>query len=169
MNPTSTTADFGGLPDPLSSPDVTPDWRPVRRVRDAKASLKTKPKRRTEAQVLDAKAWRGAVLSKRTAVLWTAEDYPVIAEGKMPRLHPHHIVTRAECKKHGVTEWDVRNGVPVSERRHARHHSRHEPIHLSELPDEVYGFLADYPALKPYFDRTYFGGGRAACERRRDR
>lgn len=124
-------------------------------VRDAKPSLKTRPKRRTEGAVLDAKAWRVAVLSKRNSVIWTAEDYEVIASGAMPRLHAHHIVTKGECKKHGAPEFDRRNGVPVSERRHARHHSRHEPIHRSELPDEIYGFLTDYPALKTYFDRTY--------------
>lgn len=126
-------------------------------VRDAKPSLKTRPKRRTEAVALDAKAWRVAVLSKRNSVIWTAEDYPVIAEGKFPRLHPHHIVSAQECRKHGAPEYDVRNGVPISERRHARHHarSRIEPIHRSELPDEVYGFLADYPALVPYFERMY--------------
>lgn len=124
-------------------------------VRDRKPSLKTNPKRRTETQVLDAKGWRVAVLSKRNSVIWTAEDYPVIASGAMPRLHAHHICSAQECRKHGAPVYDARNGVPVSERRHARHHSRIEPLDRSELPDEVYGFLTDYPALKPSFERVY--------------
>ncbi len=134
-----------------------PDPKPVKAPRDQKP-LRARPKPRTDAQVADSVLWAAAVSRKRTSTLWAAEDYDVIAADGSPRVHLHHIVSRQECRKHGVPEWDPRNGVPVSERRHARHHSRVEPLHRAELPDEIYAFLAEYPALQPYFNRMYGAG-----------
>lgn len=144
--------------------EVVPDWKPTKKVRDPK-QLRSKPKAKAPNAATEIAAWHAAVMSRTTAMLWTDEDWDVIAKGGTIKSHGHHIITRGECRKHGAPEWDARNGVPVSERRHARHHSRIEPIDRSELPDEVYGFLADYPALVPYFERMYESGD---AIRRRD-
>lgn len=129
---------------------------------DLAASFKPHPKaapkprkqpRRTNLET--SAAWYMNVIHKRDAALWTAEDYPAVVGTEPLQLQAHHIVPRQQCRKHGAPEWDTRNGMPVTKRRHERHHSRVEPIHRTELPDEVFLFLADYPALQPWFDRTY--------------
>lgn len=139
----------------LGPSEVTPIPKPIRKAKDT-LPMRVKPKPTTPGAVKDERAaWHAAVLAKRNSMIWTAEDYPVIAGGGRPRVHAHHILSKGECRKHGAPEWDPRNGMPVSERRHARHHSRLEPITRDELPDEIHAFLADHPALMPYFDRTY--------------
>lgn len=50
--------------------------------------------------------------------------------------------------------WDVRNGLHVSNRRHQRHHSGHEPIPRSALPAGVFEF-ADEFGFDWYLDRHY--------------
>ena len=141
----------------LAKSTVTPFWKP---------ESTRKPARRPAAQrrtdLASAAAWHAAVIHKRDAALWTAEDYPMLVNGEKPihlrpasGLQAHHIISRQECRKHGVPEWDARNGVPVTKRRHERHHSRVEPITRCELPDEIYSFLADYPVLWRYFNRMY--------------
>lgn len=136
----------------LSRKQVTPRPKPV-------AKRRPKP-RRTDLE--SSAAWHKNVLHKRDAALWAAEDYGLLVDGDkplhlrpQPHLQAHHIIPRQQCRKHGVPEWDSRNGVPVTKRRHERHHSRVEPIHRSELPDEVYDFLAEFPVLWRYFDRMY--------------
>lgn len=137
----------------LARTEVTPIPKPERK--------RSRPKpRRTDLE--SSAAWHAAVLHKRDAALWSAEDYPLLVEGDKPlhlrpkpHLQAHHIVTQQECRKHNVPLWDSRNGVPVTVRRHERHHTRVEPIHRSELPDEIYSFLADYPVLWTYFNRVY--------------
>lgn len=66
----------------------------------------------------------------------------------------HHIVPRQVCRRHGVPEWDVRNAMLVTVTRHRRHHSRHEPILRSELPERVFDFAAAYN-LTHWLDRHY--------------
>lgn len=148
----------------LARLDVTPDWRPTKKVKD-RLPLRVKPKPAAAGSVREAQAaWYAAVMSKRNSVVWTAEDYPVIAAGATPKLHAHHAISAQELRKHGLGPWDdPRNGFPVSARRHERHHSRVEPLSRAELPDEVYAYVAEHPELKPYFERTYKPeGGRAA-------
>lgn len=132
--------------------DVTPLPKPTRKP--------AKPPRRTNLETSG--AWYQNVIHKKDAALWSSEDYPLLVEGETPLhmrpsgvLQAHHIVPRQQCRKHGAPEWDARNGVPITKRRHERHHSRIEPIHRSELPLEVFEFLAEFPALWPCFDRTY--------------
>lgn len=140
----------------LARLDVTPDPRPVKRAKDAKP-LWAKPKPAAPVSVrVERATWYVAVRAKYLSTIWTADDYAVIADGGRPVVHCHHIVSQQELRKHGLSPWaDPRNGVPVSERRHARSHSRLEPIRRDELPDEAFAFIADHPALRPYFDRVY--------------
>lgn len=138
----------------LARTDVTPFPKPTKAVRD-RLPLRAKPKAAAASVKDERAAWYAAVMGKRNSVIWTAEDYPVIAAGNKPPIQAHHVVPRSICRKHGAPEWDARNGMAVSTRRHARHHSRHEPITLGELPDEVHAFIADHPDLLPYLERTY--------------
>lgn len=137
----------------LARSDVTPIPKPEKTV---KLAPRDKPVRKTATGTKDERAaWFAAVSAKRLSAIWTAEDYPQVAAGDKLRFELHHPIPRQQCRKHGAPEWDRRNGVPVTARRHSRHHARIEPIQRSELPDEIYSFLADYPALVPYFDKTY--------------
>lgn len=136
--------------------EVTPIPKPTRAVKD-KQPLRAKPKSaRSQSEAEQSRAWHAAVLAKRNSVIWTAEDYPVIAAGGKPPVVAHHVVSQQCLRKHGIAPFaDARNGVPLSKRRHERHHSRIEPLRLDELPDEIHGFLTDHPKLLPWFERTY--------------
>lgn len=140
----------------LFTADVTPDWRPTKKVKD-KQPLRTTPKPPASASLgAERTLWYAAVMGKRNSVIWTAEDYPVIAAGGMPKRVAHHAISQQELRKHGIDPFaDPRNGVPLSQRRHERHHSRVEPLRLDELPDEIHAFVADHPALLPYLERVY--------------
>lgn len=156
----------------LARKDVTPVPKPERK-------RKAAPKRR-KVDLETSAAWHQAVLHKRDAALWAAqerEEYELVAgpglplftdadgavlidtgplhKNPRPYLVGHHIILQQHCRRHDVPLWDVRNGVPLTKRRHEGHHSRHEPIQRAELPDEIYEFLDDYPMLRRYFDKTY--------------
>jgi hypothetical protein len=132
---------------------VRPDPKPEKTV---KLAVRDKPVRKEARSPNEERAaWFAAVSAKRLSAIWTAEDYPQVAAGERLQFHCHHPIPRQQCRKHGAPEWDRRNGIPVTARRHSRHHARIEPILRSELPDEIYSFLADYPALVPYFERIY--------------
>lgn len=140
----------------LARAEVTPHFKPEKTV---KLAVRQKPaKRESEPKTVSEEraAWYAAVTAKRLSAIWTAEDYPAIAAGEKVKFHAHHIVSQQQLRKQGLSPWgDARNGVLVTARRHERHHARVEPIHRSELPDEIYAFLTDYPKLQPWFDKTY--------------
>jgi len=137
----------------LARSQVTPIPKPEKSRKVIARPKTAKPKSTVPAD--ESKAWYAAVMHKRQSLIWTGDEYDQIAAGDAVRSQGHHIVSRQECRKHGAPEWDARNGVPVTKRRHERHHSRVEPIHRSELPEEIFAFLTDYPRLWPYFTRTY--------------
>lgn len=64
----------------------------------------------------------------------------------------HHPVPRSICRKNGAPEWDPRNRVLVTRRRHERHHSGHETLHASELPPSVREFATEF-GLLPWCER----------------
>lgn len=93
-----------------------------------------------------AHAWKQAVLVSG----------PCAVTGRTPTV-AHHAVPQRVLRERGLGEharWDVRNGIPLESRAHERHHSRHRPILMSELPAAVFDFAEDY-GLVEYLRRTY--------------
>jgi hypothetical protein len=76
----------------------------------------------------------------------------------------HHVVYQQKLRRHAkeidvdplMLLWDPRNGMSLTLREHERHHSGVRPILLSELPDDVWRFAADY-RLESYLERRYPG------------
>lgn len=112
---------------------------------------------RKEKRTDESHAWAYAPFAQLPTVLGVPDEQPTGTDalGDYIEFVHHHPIPRQICRKHGTPEWDTRNRQLVTKRRHERHHSRHEPIRRDELPATVFLFLADYPALWPYFDRTY--------------
>lgn len=129
--------------------ELRPDPKPALAKKQPTVTLKPKRRKRTDPAVTE--AWYVAVLAK-TPVLFASTE-TASASAVLAR-QCHHIVNRQACRKHGAPEWDARNGVPVSKRRHERHHSRVEPIRRNELPGEVFEFAEEH-GLGAWLDRMY--------------
>lgn len=68
----------------------------------------------------------------------------------------HHAVAKAKLRQLGLTAaaMDLRNRVPVCERRHAQHTTGYRPIPRELLPASVFVFAADLD-LGWYLDKHY--------------
>lgn len=116
-----------------------------------------KPKR-TAHEASMSMSWHDQVLAALYPLLQTAG-------GDLSVPQAHHVILqqtlRARARALDLPEsllvWDTRVGMKVSARRHARHHSGHEPITRVELelhaPD-VFGFAREY-GLEAWLDRHY--------------
>lgn len=101
--------------------------------------------------------WRESVLRSAQSPLRSTQD----PEGWL-RVEAHHCITQQQLRRRArdlglephVLLWDARVGVAVTERRHARHHARSEPILRAELPASVFVFAEEYD-LMAYVDRVY--------------
>lgn len=98
----------------------------------------------------DGLEWRTFVLSSGPCVM---HDDPADCDG---RLVGHHVVTQQVLRKHGFNDlrWATENGVPICDRGHGRHHSRHTPIPRERLPREAIEF-AEGLELGWWLDRFY--------------
>lgn len=82
-----------------------------------------------------------------------AHDDP--SECELP-LRAHHVITQQALRKHGLAgfRWETRNGIPVCESGHRRHHSGLERIPRERLPASAIAF-ADEVGLDWMIDRYY--------------
>lgn len=71
-------------------------------------------------------------------------------------LQAHHILTQQQLRKHGLKHllWDTRNGLPLCDRAHDRHHSAHERIPRDLLPAGALQF-AEEVGLMHLIERYY--------------
>lgn len=120
-----------------------------------RSRIKRHPKRRTTLEAEAQKEFRRAVLASRPPLRSSAQDdgWPV---------NPHHAIPEQRLRRHardlGVAEYrlayDPRVGLPVTRRRHERHHSGVEPIRRDELPRSVIAFCHEW-SLTHVLDRIY--------------
>lgn len=121
-----------------------------------RSRIKRKPKRRTVLEADAQKEFRRSVLASRPALRCSSahdDGWPI---------DPHHAIPEQRLRRHartlGVPEYvlayDPRIGLPVTRRRHERHHSGIEPICRDELPREVFAFAHKW-ALTHVLDRIY--------------
>lgn len=68
----------------------------------------------------------------------------------------HHCVSQETLKKHGFTSrlMDLRNRLPICERRHSQHTNKFRPIPRELLPASAFVF-ADELGLGWYLDKHY--------------
>jgi hypothetical protein len=68
----------------------------------------------------------------------------------------HHVVPRQKLRKAGLERlvWDAANGVALTEKEHAAHHSRLRPLPFSCLPACAVEF-ADEHGFGDWLRRTY--------------
>lgn len=118
-----------------------------------------KPKR-TAREALLSQAWFEAVVTRAGSALIAAGEQGAIV------IQAHHVipqqVLRRRARELGLAEatlvWDKRVGVRVSDRRHQRHHSGHEPIRRAELDERLLGGILEFAreyGLEEWFDRHY--------------
>jgi hypothetical protein len=127
-------------------------------------AIKRKAKRRTPEEIAESLAWHMEVMRQTGDILTAGDTYPLV-------LHAHHIIPqqtlRRRAREIGVREgellWDARNGVPMSPRRHERHHTGLEPLRWDELPERrryyAQMFAVSY-GLEPWLERHMPGYSR---------
>lgn len=116
-----------------------------------------KPVARAKGARWDGLAWQRSVAEMHG--VWS------LVSG-LPAETAHHACTK-QTLRHELGYGDAyerairdpRNGVPLTNREHDRHHSRSEPLGLSVLPESVFVF-ADELGLGWWLLRTYNNDGR---------
>lgn len=136
---------------------------PLSRKRPLSSRNGIRPVRRERAQRWDGWAWREAVFGLHGP--WS------LLSGA-PAETAHHCITRQQLRRelpadvYKAAIRDPRNGVPLTNREHERHHSRMAVIPADRLPGSVWEFAADLDRaygtrLTVWLERTY-GEGKAA-------
>lgn len=74
----------------------------------------------------------------------------------------HHVITQQSLRKRGLDDrlWDVRNGVGVCERAHARHTKAVQRIPYDRLPQAAIDFAVEAGLdwqLERYYPREDHG------------
>lgn len=118
-----------------------------------------KPLRRVA--ILRATRGRRGSAEKVESAIWRRDLGPCVvcpAEGGVCSgpVQGHHVVAQQTLRKRGLVGslMDVRNRLPVCERRHAQHTTGFRPIPRELLPASVFEFAGEH-GLGWYIDRHY--------------
>lgn len=110
-------------------------------------------KRRTADQVAESLLWHREVVARGPCLRTKGDVGGVVAQA-------HHVIPQQVLRRHRAPLWDQRIGISVSARRHARHHSGHEPIAWTEIDPQRRYFIKRYAVeygLEPWLERHIKG------------
>lgn len=117
-----------------------------------RSGLRSRPRPRPSIGRLPAQDFR-----KATVRGWCAAD-----DCLNQPTDPHHVVYAQHLRRHGLPQWDVRDGLPLCRPCHEAHHNGSKRLPLTALTDSNLEFAFEQLGAYAwdYLNRRYTGADR---------